>query len=117
MPLFSKSRKVQYLCGKCRSPDVTGPVVIHGQQSLVCQPCAQWMPWTSRVKVSVATYDDAANRANFQAYVVVKYPKASISKLMQWFQRYSDGTYRHGEIEELWRGWNMHKDFVAGSNG
>lgn len=51
--IFSKSGKVQYLCGKCRSPDVLGPIVIYGQQSIVCGPCASWMPWASRFKQSL----------------------------------------------------------------
>jgi hypothetical protein len=51
--IYSTSGKVQYLCGKCRSPEVLGPIVIYGQQSLVCGPCAAWMPWSSRIKVSV----------------------------------------------------------------
>ncbi len=51
MTLFSKSGKVQYLCGKCRSPNIV-QVVMYGQQSYACGNCNQWFQWKSRIKKS-----------------------------------------------------------------
>jgi hypothetical protein len=68
MGLFSKSGKVQYLCGKCRSPNIA-QFIWGGQQAYACTPCNQWFPWPSRIKHSLGltvfvlppvTADDAA---------------------------------------------------------
>lgn len=55
------------------------------------------------------------NRANFQAIVCVKFPKAGIPTLAKWFETDEKGNYTHIEIQELWTGWNMHRDFEAGT--
>lgn len=57
MGLFSKSGKVQYLCGKCRSPNIA-QFVWGGQQAYACTPCNQWFPWPSRIKHSLGFQSD-----------------------------------------------------------
>lgn len=52
MSLFSDSGKVQYLCGKCRSPDIA-KFMFGGQQAYACTSCNQWFQWTGRIKVSL----------------------------------------------------------------
>jgi hypothetical protein len=61
--LFSKSGKVQYLCGKCRSPHIAR-FMWGGQQAYACDPCNQWFPWTSRIKMSLrfASQSDAGSK-------------------------------------------------------
>lgn len=52
MSLFSKSGKVQYLCPKCRSPDLAR-FMFAGQQAIACTPCNAWYQWASRIKLSL----------------------------------------------------------------
>lgn len=60
--LFSPSGKTQYFCPKCDSPHVLGPISIMGSKSVVCQPCAAWYQWASRIKRSTYKLDSQSDR-------------------------------------------------------
>jgi hypothetical protein len=71
--LFSPSGKSQYFCGKCQSPQVLGPIIIMGQKSIVCQPCASWYQWKGRIIRS-------AQRSQSHAAVKLNEPESSASR-------------------------------------
>lgn len=58
----SPSGIVDWLCAKCRSENIVGPVEILHQKSGVCGDCYTWWPWKQRIKL--AHYPDPPKRVH-----------------------------------------------------
>jgi hypothetical protein len=56
----------------------------------------------------------ARNHAAFRDCVSARFPKISIEGLLRWFRMDENGEkYVHIEIQEMWTGWNLHRDFAS----
>jgi hypothetical protein len=68
----------------------------------------------SRKSRQKADAEIARNHAMFRDCVAASFPKTSIDGLLRWFRMDESGEkYAHIEIQEMWTGWNLHRDFAS----